>query len=159
MATDEVAGAFVGEGKQFHHVFTFTGHPVAAAAGLKNIEIIETEGLVENSAIVGAYFKEQLEGLMVDHPTIGDVRGIGMIVAADLVSDKETKAGFSPDLKISDRLNESFKKHRLLYRMAGNVIAMNPPLCITKSEVDEIVHAVDLALWEMEGDLGLSKPL
>jgi adenosylmethionine-8-amino-7-oxononanoate aminotransferase len=159
IATEEVAGAFVGEGRELRHVFTFTGHPVASAAGLKNIEIIETEGLVENAAVVGAYFKEQLEGLMIDHPIVGDVRGIGMIVAAELVSDRETKASFSPDLKIADRLNESFRNSGLLYRMSGDVIGMNPPLCITRDEVDEIVHAVDLALWKLEGELGLSKPL
>ena len=159
VATDEVADAFVGQGKELRHVFTFTGHPVAAAAGLKNIEIIETEGLVENAAVVGAYFKEQLEGLMIDHPIVGDVRGLGMIVAAELVSDRETKAGFAPELKIADRLNESFRNSGLLYRMSGDVIAMNPSLCITKEEVDEIVHAIDLALWKVEGELGLSKPL
>ena len=159
VATDEVAGAFVGEGRELRHVFTFTGHPVAAAAGLKNIEIIETEGLVENAAVVGAYFKEQLEGLMGDHPIVGDVRGLGMIVAAELVSDRETKASFSPELKIADRLNESFRNSGLLYRMSGDIMSMNPPLCITRDEVDEIVHAIDLALWKLEGELGLSKPL
>ena len=159
VATDEVADAFVGQGKELRHVFTFTGHPVAAAAGLKNIEIIETEGLVENAAVVGAYFKEQLEGLMIDHPIVGDVRGLGMIVAAELVSDRETKAGFSPELKIADRMNESFRNSGLLYRMSGDVISMNPSLCITKDEVDEIVHAIDLALWKVEGELGVSKPL
>ena len=96
---------------------------------------------------------------MIDHPIVGDVRGLGMIVAVELVSDRETKAGFSPELKIADRLNESFRNSGLLYRMSGDVIAMNPPLCITKDEVDEIVHAVDLALWKVEGELGLSKPL
>ena len=157
IATDKVADAFVGADRELRHVFTFAGHPVAAAAGLKNIEIIETEGLVENSATVGAYFKEQLEGLMVDHPTVGDVRGLGMMVVVELVSDKETKAGFSPDLKIADRLNESFRNHGLLLHVSGDVLSMWPALCITKSEVDEIVHAVDLSLWELEGQLGLSK--
>jgi len=160
IATEEVAGVFAGEGREFRHGFTNMGHPVAAAAGLKNIEIIESEGLVENSAVVGAYFKEQLEGLMLDHAIIGDVRGIGMIVAAELVSDKETKAGFEPDLKIAELLNEGFKKHGLLYHVSGTgVLSMNPALCITKDEVDEIVHAVDLTLWEVEGKLGLAKSL
>ena len=157
IATEEVAGAFVGEGRELRHVFTFTGHPVAAAAALKNIEIIETEGLVENAAVVGAYFKEQLEELKADHQIVGDARGLGMIVAAELVSDRGTKAGFSPDLKIADRLNESFRNSGLLYRMSGDIMSMNPPLCITRDEVDEIVHAIDLALWKLEGELGLSK--
>ena len=79
------------------------------------------------------------------------------IVAAELVSDRETKAGFDPELKIADRLNESFRNNGLLYRMSGDIMSMNPPLCITRDEVDEIVHAIDLALWKLEGELGISK--
>ena len=90
----EVADAFAGEKNLLRHVFTAAGHPVSAAASLKNIEIIESEGLVENSARVGAYFKQQLEGLAVDHPLVGDVRGIGLLLAVELVSDRKTKAGF-----------------------------------------------------------------
>ena len=77
IATDEVAGVFAGEEDYLRHVLTSSGHPVSAAASLANIEIIENEGMVENSAAVGAYCKEMLEGMMGDHPSIGDVRGLG----------------------------------------------------------------------------------
>ena len=69
----EIADAFAGEENKLTHTLTFSGHPVSAAAALKNIEILEDENMVENSAVVGAYLKEQLEGLMVDHPIVGDV--------------------------------------------------------------------------------------
>ena len=152
----EVADAFAGEGNIFKHTLTFSGHPVTAAAALKNIEIIENENLVQNAAEVGAYFKEQIEGLMVDHPIVGDVRGRGLLTTVELVSDRETKAKFPPDVKIAARLNEKFKNHGLILRVANEVISMGPPLCITREEVDEIVHGVDLTLWEIEGELGIA---
>ena len=77
----------------FRHIFpqalTFGGHPVTAAAAVKNIEILESENMVQNSAETGAYFKEQLQGLMADHPVIGDVRGKGLMVGLELVVNRE----------------------------------------------------------------------
>ena len=153
----EVADAFAGERNILRHVFTAAGHPVAAAASLKNIEIIESENLVENSAQVGAYFKGQLEGLAVDHPLVGDVRGIGLLLAVELVSDRNTKAGFPADSRVPERLNEKFKRQGLIFRINNNLLNIGPALCITRAEVDEIVHAIDLSLWELEGEMGISR--
>ena len=153
----EVADYFAGEDNYLRHALTFAGHPVSAAAALKNIEILQNEGLVQNAAEVGAYFKEQLEGLMVDHPTIGDVRGLGMLMNVELVADRKTKAKFPPEAKVPERLNESFRKHGLIFKVAGGMLSIGPPLCITRDEVDEIVHAIDLSLWELEGQLGITK--
>ena len=153
----EVADAFAGEDRFLRHVITFSGHPVSAAAALKNIEIIENENLVENSAEVGAYFKEQLEGFMVDHPIVGDVRGLGLLMAIELVSDRETKAKFPPEAKIPARLNEKFRKHGLIFRINSEILNIGPPLCVTRDEVDQIVHAIDLSLWELEGELGIGR--
>ena len=154
---EEVADHFAGEDNFLRHTLTFSGHPVSAAASLKNIEIMENEGMVQNAAEVGAYFKEQLEGLAVDHPTVGDVRGIGMLMAVELVADRKTKEKFPPEAKIADRLNASFKEHGLIFRVGGEIMNIGPPLCITRDEVDEIVHAIDLSLWELEGELGIAK--
>ena len=123
---------------------------------LKNIEILENEHMVENSAQVGAYFKEQLEGFKGDHPIVGDVRGRGLLLAMELVKDRETKERFPKEAKIADHLNESFQKHGLIFRTGGDVVSIGPPLCITRDEVDEIIHAMDLSLWELEGELGIS---
>jgi len=153
----EIADAFAGEDNYLRHVLTFSGHPVSAAAALKNIEILENEDMVQNSADVGAYFKEQLVGFKVDHPLVGDVRGEGLLLAVELVSDLHTKAGFAVEDRIPERLNEKFKKHGLIFRISSNILNIGPPLCITTSEVDEIVHAIDLSLWELEGEMGISK--
>ena len=153
----EVADYFGGRDNQLRHVLTFGGHPVSAAASLKNIEIIEKENMVQNSADVGAYFKEQLEGMKVDHPIVGDVRGLGLLLAVELVSDRETKERFPADARIAARLNEKFRNHGLIFRVAGEILTIGPPICITRSEVDEIVHAIDLSLWELEGELGVAR--
>ena len=154
---DEVADAFAGKENYFRHVLTFSGHPVSAAAALKNIEIIQNENMVENSRDVGAYFKEQLEGLAGDHPLIGDVRGRGLLMGVELVSDRETRAPVAEDVHIADKLNERFKKYGLILRMSGNIINIGPPICITEGEVDEIMHALDVSLWEVEGEMGIAQ--
>ncbi len=153
VARQEVADAFAGEDRYFRHVLTFSGHPVSAAAALKNIEIIQREGLVQNAAQVGAYFLEQLQGLKEEHPIIGDVRGIGLLLAIELVSDRETRAGFPADLELGDRLTEKFRQKGLILRTGGQTIPIAPPLCITRAEVDEITNAIDQSLAEIENEL------
>ena len=157
IAKKEIADVFGGQDDYLRHVFAFSGHPVSAAAAMKNIEIIEREDLVGNAAVVGAYFKEQLEGLMADHPVVGDVRGIGLIVALELVSDRKTKAPFPDEENVPRRMTEKLRSRGLLCPVATHVLNMVPPLCITRGEVDEIVHAVDLSLWELEGELGIAQ--
>ncbi|MDP6799539.1 MAG: aspartate aminotransferase family protein [SAR202 cluster bacterium] len=153
----EVADAFAGGDNYLRHALTFSGHPVSAAASLRNIEIIEQEGMVENARDVGAYLKEQLDGLSGDHPIIGDVRGIGLLAALEVVQDRDTKTHFLAEAEIPKRLNERFKKYGLILRTSNPIISIGPPICITRSEVDEIVHGLDLSLWELEGELGIAQ--
>ncbi len=157
VVSDSIADRFGGGDDILRHVLTNSGHPVAAAAALKNIEIIESEGLVDNAEQVGSYLKEQMEGLSVDHPLVGDVRGIGMFVAVELVSDRSTKASFPSDQRVGERLTEKFRKHGLIFRARGNLLHFAPPLCLTRQDADEIVHAVDLGLWEFEGEMGIGR--
>ncbi len=151
----EIADYFGGEDNHLNHVLTFSGHPVSAAASLKNIEIIENENMVENSAKMGKYFKQQLEDLAGSHPSIGDVRGLGLLMAVELVADRATKTKFSPEIKLAERLNEKFRKHGLILRVNSELILIGPSLCINSDEVDEIVHAIDISLDELESELGI----
>ena len=75
----------------------------------------------------------------------------------ELVADRKTKAKLPPEAKVPERLNESFRKHGLIFKVAGGMLSIGPPLCITRDEVDEIAHAIDLSLWELEGQLGITK--
>ncbi len=156
IATDEVADVFAGKDNYLRHVFTAAGHPVCSAAALKNIEIIEDENLVRNAAEVGAYLKAQLETLKADHPIVGDVRGIGLMCAVELVSDRRTKEPFAPEMEVDSKVREKLRSRGLLLGASEGVIAIGPPLVITRADVDEIVHAIDLALWEIEGEMGIA---
>ena len=157
IASKKVADAFAGEDNVFQQVLTNGGHPASAAAALKNIEILQSEGIVENSASTGAHFREQLDMLKEEHPMIGDVRGIGLLLSLDLVSDRDTKARFTKEDNVGDRLTEKFRARGLLLRSQGETLDLAPPLCITPGEVDEIVNAVDEALGEMESELGIAR--
>ena len=154
VVTREVADMFVGEGNVFHAALTAGGHPVATAAALMNIDIIEREGLVERSAELGSYFLDLLRDVGRSHALVGDVRGIGLLLGLEIVSDRQTKAGFPEHLKVADRMTEKFRRRGLLLRMLGHqVLQMAPPLCVTRDEIDQIVEAVDSSLSELESEL------
>ena len=97
-----VAEIFTTEaGKKLSHLLTFGGQAVACAAALENIAIIQREGLVENAATQGAYLLEQLQGLQAHHPTIGDVRGLGLLAAIELVQNRDSKEKFPADGEVA----------------------------------------------------------
>jgi adenosylmethionine-8-amino-7-oxononanoate aminotransferase len=155
IATPGVTDVFAGAENMMPGALTFGGHPVTAAAALKNIEILENEGMVGNSAAMGSYFLEQLRDLQNDHPIIGDVRGLGLLLAIELVKDKKTKEKFSPTDRIGERLTEKFREQGLILLALDWMISFGPALCITRSEVDEIVVGVDRALGDMERELSM----
>jgi adenosylmethionine-8-amino-7-oxononanoate aminotransferase len=156
IATTQVADAFAGEDNVFRQALTFGGHPVAAVAALENIDILERDGLVQNSAKTGAYFLEQLRGLMEDHLMIGDARGIGLLLGIELVADRETKEAFPKSARVPERLSEKFRERGLILRVGGARVGFCPPLCITRDEVDEIVAALDSSIGELEIELATS---
>ena len=149
-----IADAFVGSPRSgLMHVITFGGHPVAAAAALKNIEIMEDEGMVENSARMGRYLMDGLEELKQKHSIIGDVRGLGLMCAVEFVKDRETKEYFPADADLGPRLTQGFSENGVMLT-GGNVTSIMPPLCITSSEVDELVSAVDRVVGQAAQALG-----
>jgi adenosylmethionine-8-amino-7-oxononanoate aminotransferase len=132
------------------HLLTFGGHPVAAVAALKNIEIMEQENLVENGASMGAYLKEQLEELR-NHPSVGDVRGVGLLQAIEVVKDKEKKTPFAKNDKFCKSLGEKMFAKGLITR-TWNIIHFAPPLVVTKDEIDRMVAITDESLTEIENE-------
>ncbi len=137
------------------HAVTSAGNPVAAAAALKNIEIIENENLVENSKVQGEYLKNGLTELMKKHPIVGDVRGIGLLLGMELVADRESKEKFSKEVNIAGKINKEFKNNGLILQSDGNVITVGPPLCVDQSDCDEIVDGIDASLEVVEQQLGV----
>ena len=152
IASKKVADAFVDEQNFFHSLLTFGGNPASCAAGLANLEIMEGEGMVENSAQMGDYLYEQLQTLY-EHRIVGDVRGgMGMLAAVELVKDRDTKERFPPEAELSKKIAPIVNRHGLLGR-AGDVIFVAPPLCITKDEVDHLVRELDGVIGELEAVL------
>jgi adenosylmethionine-8-amino-7-oxononanoate aminotransferase len=145
MCRPHVMAAFEGDNK-LSHLLTYGGHAVACAAALANLDIIEREGLVENAARMGDYLLEGLGGLR-NHPTVGDVRAIGLLAGVELVSDRETRTKISSDAIA--HLNDGFLKRGLLTR-ATHIVSLSPPLCITKAEIDRIVGILDDSIGDME---------
>lgn len=136
------------------HLLTFGGQAVAAAAALKNIEIMGREGLVERSAEQGAYLLGLLQELMANHPTVGDVRGLGLYCALELVHDKASKTKWDRDADFIKRLNQLIEERRLLTRV-WNIVHLAPPLVVTRAELDRIVAILDEALTIAETEFGL----
>ena len=110
--------------------------------------------MVENARIQGEYMREELRRLKEYHPSIGDVRGMGLLVAVELVKNRETKEQFTEADDLNHKMTDALKRRGLLSRAGAN-IALAPPLCIQREEVDEIVGIVDEAIGEVETMLGI----
>ncbi len=149
-----IADAFVGGPRAaFRHVITFGGHPVAAAASLKNIEIMEREGMVENSARMGRYLLDGLTEIREKRSIVGNVRGLGLMCGLELVKDRETKEYFPADADLSARLTQGFANEGLFLR-GGDVMNIMPPLCVTSREIDQIVSTIDRVIGQVARELG-----
>jgi len=128
---------------------TYAGNVMACAAGLASIEVYEEENLSERSLEMGSYFLRRLEELSERHSIVGEVRGRGLMIAAELVSDRATREPLSVAKKASDM---SLKKGLLIYPGGhhGNVLAFLPPLIIDKAQVDTAVGILDEVLLELD---------
>jgi 4-aminobutyrate aminotransferase len=146
ITTGELADKFQGL-----TISTFGGNPVTSVAARAVIEVIEEEKLLENTYVVGGYFRSKLEGLKEKYPLIGDVRGMGMMQALELVKDRETK---EPAPQAATQLLERARENGLLIGkggLSGNVIRMAPPMNISKADVDEGIRLLDKSFSEVRG--------
>ena len=126
------------KGQFFANGFTYSAHPVACAAGLKSLEIIERDDLCGHVRALGPYFQERLRGLL-DLPIVGDVRGSHLMACVECVADRKTKAPMPKEWDVGQRIIEQTMPRGLLVRPMGHLIVMSPPLIITKAQVDEMV--------------------
>ena len=129
----------------FGHGFTTSGHPVAMAVAMENLDIIEERGLVANAATMGERLRAQLASFST-HPLVGEVRGAGLIAAVELVADKATKAKFEPSGSVGAWFYARAHEHGLIIRAIGDSICFCPPLIVTAAEIDEIVSRFSAVL-------------
>lgn len=152
VASEKVADAFAGDHPAFNHRFTFGGNPVASAAALATLDIIEHERLVENSRIMGSYLYARAQELM-RHEIVGQVRGgLGLMCAVELVSDRATCRRFPPEAGLKRAAQALMAEHGLLGR-AGDVFFLAPPLCVTHAEVDTLMDGVEAIIATLDRQL------
>jgi len=131
---------------------TYSGHPVSCAAALKNIEILDREGLLANAASVGAYFNTRLKTLE-SLPLVGDVRGQGLMLCVENVANKASKALLPDEANESKRISDVAESLGLLVRPIGHLNVMSPPLTITKTQVDFVVEVLASAIRKVTDEL------
>jgi L-2,4-diaminobutyrate transaminase len=134
----------------FGHGWTYSAHPVCAAAGVANLELIDRMALVANAREVGAYFNAQLTEALADHPNVGEVRGEGLLAAVEFVEDKPSRSFFDPAKKVGPTVTAALARHGVIARAMpqGDILGFAPPLCITHEEVDKVVAATRQAVDE-----------
>ena len=134
----DVSGAN-GEGGVLSNGFTYSGHPVACAAALMNIEIMERENLMDHVREVGPYFQARLAELR-DIPIVGDVRGAGLMACVECVISQTSKTPLLLDYEIGTRIDRHCQRLGLLVRPLINMCVISPPLIITREQIDELVE-------------------
>lgn len=135
------------------HTSTFMGHPVGCAAGLAGIQVIQEEKLVERASALGISMQSALQNLVARHPIIGEARGIGMMAALELVSDREQK---TPDKAAAGRIVKESLKRGVMATLRGgaygNCIRLAPPLNITQEQLDFAIAVLDESISVAEND-------
>ena len=128
---------------------TFGGNPVSMTQGLATMEVIDAEGIQENALKVGGYLKERLVALQDKHPLIGEVRGLGLMIGIECVTDRKTKAPATAQVA---EIMEKTKQRGLLIGKGGlwgQTIRLKPPMCVTKDDADYIVDCLDEVMSEI----------
>jgi adenosylmethionine-8-amino-7-oxononanoate aminotransferase len=146
----------------FAHGYTYAGNPLACAAGLAVLEEIERQNLLENATTTGALLKSELESLAERYPFIGDVRGKGMLLAAEFISDRETMAPLPKHLEAHSRVVDiAYERGLIIYSrrtrggVEGDHFLVCPPMITTPEQVAEIIAILDGTLEQLATELNL----
>ncbi|MAY72459.1 MAG: aspartate aminotransferase family protein [Halomonas sp.] len=145
---DRVAETLIDEGGEFYHGFTYSGHPVCAAVALKNLELMQAEGVVERVRDdLGPYLATRWKSLE-SHPLIGEARSLGLIGALEIVADKDSGKRFDKSLAVGNLCRDICFETGLVMRSVGDTMVISPPLVISHDEIDELVRLARQALDE-----------
>ncbi|WP_339671035.1 aspartate aminotransferase family protein [Dasania marina] len=125
--------------------YTYSGHPVACAAGIASLDIVEKENLPENAKVQGAYLLEKLKGFADKFAKVGEVRGKGLMLAIDLVDDKVSRQPIDPTSGYANRVADVAREQGVLVRPVGTKIILSPPLTFQQEHCDQLAEALDIA--------------
>ncbi len=137
--SDEIAHTMQTGNTAWMHAYTYSAHPVGCAVALAMQDIIRKEDFPGQAARKGARFLQNLKDAVADHPHVGDVRGLGLMCAVEIVKDKETKEEFSADEKVGPRVHQAGVQRGLFSRVRGDVYCLAPPIVTTEEQLDQIV--------------------
>ena len=135
------------------HGWTYSAHPIGAAAGIANLQLIDKLGLVQNAAETGGYLNAQMQAALGTHPHVGEIRGEGMLCAVELVRDRDGRQLFDASEGVGGKAVAAMLKRGVIARAMpqGDIIGLAPPLCLTRAEADTIVAATAQAVTEVLG--------
>ncbi|HAT86023.1 MAG TPA: aspartate aminotransferase family protein, partial [Rhizobiales bacterium] len=161
LVSDRVAEGFIADGGEFAHGYTYSGHPVACAAALTNLEILEQENIVSDVTSRAAPYLAEKWGQLGDHPLIGQARSKGLVGAIELTPDKAARAPFATEAGTAGLIcREHCFANGLVMRHVGDTMIISPPLVISNNEIDELVEkagrCLDLTLADLKAQ-GLYK--
>ncbi len=156
MVGDRVANGLIADGGEFFHGFTYSGHPLAAAVALRNIDLIESEGLVDKvREETGPYLASALAELDL-HPLVGEVRSLGLLAAVELVKDRNGPTLYDPVGKVGEMCRDHAISGGLMVRAVRDGMIMSPPLTFERSDIDIMIGILRDALDKTEKDLAKS---
>ena len=123
------------------HGWTYSAHPIGAAAGVANLKLLDTLDLISNAGTVGAYLNAAMKDALGDHPHVGDIRGEGMLCAVEFVKDRESRSFFDAADKIGPQVAGALLEQGVIGRAMpqGDILGFAPPFCLTEAEADEVV--------------------
>ncbi|MEQ8832729.1 MAG: aspartate aminotransferase family protein [Alphaproteobacteria bacterium] len=135
------------------HGWTYSAHPLCAAAGVANLDLIDRLDLVTNARETGAHFNKAMKDALAVHPNVGEVRGEGLLCAVEFVEDKDSRTFFDPSKKMGPTLSAAALEQGLITRAMpqGDILGFAPPLCLTRDEADKIVGMAAAAVKAVLG--------
>ena len=137
--SDEIAASLDSDTSPWMHAFTYSAHPVGAAVALRLLDIVEREAFPARAAELGQRLLGGLRSALGDHPNVGEIRGLGLMCAVELVKDRDSKAEFPAGEKVGTRINAEAQRRGLFSRNRADIYMLAPPFVITTDQIDRIV--------------------
>lgn len=139
----------------FSHGYTYSGHPIAAAAANAVLDIFEKEELTNRAKTVGSHFQKRLKERFAQLEIVGEVRGVGLLGAIEFVADRQTKRRFDPQIKVGARISKAARDRGLIARAMphGDILGFAPPLIVSEPEIDEMIDLAYRATKQVMDEL------
>ena len=146
MISDHVTNVIVEEGGEFFHGMTYSGHPTACAVSTANIRILRDEGIIDQvRETTGPYLQRKWQAL-IDHPLVGETRGLGFLGALELVEFKESRKSYDPPGRAGILCRDAALRNGLIMRAVGDSMIISPPLVMNTEQIDQMLELVTQSL-------------